>query len=135
MYHKKLHKLKFFFISGCLTLLSTFFGPLTPLQADNLVMKNGDRLTGKIWRASKKIILLETPYGVFRVPRSQVRELEYNELTNRPVVVFLKNGQKLDSVLLDWNATRVRIQNGSNSRLLLWKNILHLSFTTKNAGP
>ena len=44
------------------------------LQADELLMQNDDRLTGRIIRLEGDTVLFQSPYaGTLRIPRTQIR--------------------------------------------------------------
>ncbi len=48
-------------------------------KADEVIMKNGDRLTGDVTRQDKKVLKLKTHYaGTLKITWSEVREIKFS---------------------------------------------------------
>jgi len=76
----------FKYAPACVIALSLFS---SPVFAANVVLKNGDRLTGEIVKLSDNILTLKSPlFGEVELPWKQVLELESDE----GVIVKLKDG-------------------------------------------
>jgi putative salt-induced outer membrane protein YdiY len=60
-----------------------FGSALLPLAADQITLKNGDRLTGKIITADDKILTLKTAYaGEVKIDRAVVTAIQTDEVLN-----------------------------------------------------
>ena len=65
------------FAPACAVALSLFSGPVF---AANVVLKNGDRLTGEIVKLSDNILTLKSPlFGEVELPWKQVLELQSDD--------------------------------------------------------
>lgn len=61
-------------------------------NADEVIMNNGDRLTGDVTRQEKKLLKLKTQYaGTLKITWSEVREIKFD----KPVIVLLKDYNQL----------------------------------------
>ena len=68
----------------------------SPARADQLTMKNGDRVTGSVIKQDgKEITIKTTHFGVVTAPWDQVASVQ----TDQPVVVVLKDGKTLQGTL------------------------------------
>lgn len=77
-----------------LVLVTALCGP-QPLYADTIETKRDERFKGRIVREDAKQVVLRTPYGELRLPRSAVRKH-----TRSAYVVELKDGGKLEGQIL-----------------------------------
>ncbi len=78
--------LVFKFAPACAVVLSLFSSPVI---AANVVLKNGDRLTGEIVKLSDNILTFKSPlFGEVELPWKQVLELQSDD----GVTVKLKDG-------------------------------------------
>jgi putative salt-induced outer membrane protein YdiY len=77
-------------------LLAMLLGGVATARADQLLMKNGDRLTGKIVRSDAKELTLQTPYaGVVRVQRGAISSITSDQTLN----FFTNDGQRYVGLL------------------------------------
>jgi len=80
-------------LANCLSLLAAILLAVTPLSADELLMKDGSRLIGKIGRQTNGTLEFETTYaGTIKVKWDEVSELHADE----PVQLMLKNDELQD---------------------------------------
>lgn len=85
------HKLVLF--AGLLLSAGVF---ASAVRADQLVMKNGDRVTGSIIKQDgKEITIKTTNFGVVTAPWDQVASVQ----SDQPVTVVLKDGKTLEGTL------------------------------------
>ena len=83
----------FIFIATVLT-LSLFAGRPLPAQ-DVLKLKNGDRLSGRIWRIKKSYILIQTPYGAYKIQRKFIGIISLKgKRSNDRTRLILNNGDE-----------------------------------------
>lgn len=67
---------------------TTALGAVSVVKADTVIMRNGDRLSGKVLHMSADTVTLQTSYiGTLKLPRGQVASVS----TNEPATLLLKN--------------------------------------------
>ncbi len=76
--------------------------------ADTVVIKNGDRLTGKIKKMEMGILIIKTTYDPeIKIPWTQIQSL----ITDAPIILKLEDGLRLVG-------RTVKSRNGSNLRIV-----------------
>ena len=81
-------------------------------NADEVIMKNGDRLTGNVTRQDKKVLKLKTQYaGTLKISWSKVREIKFDE----PVIVLLKDYNQLSVLSLSLDGDLITLNQVSVS--------------------
>jgi tetratricopeptide (TPR) repeat protein len=96
--------------------------------ADEIKLKNGDKINGRILEEAEDSVVIETPYGKLRIPRDRIESVTKDEAkpTEKPqepqkpqepevkkgstVVIHLKNGDKIEGELLEEAEDAVRVQ-------------------------
>lgn len=69
----------------------------TGAQADTVLLRNGDRLTGRVVHMSPGTLSFETGWGAkLKVPRHEIASIE----TSRPVAVLREDGSEVESVVV-----------------------------------
>ena len=81
---------------AALPALAMFFALIAPAMADEIVIANGDRLTGKIVRKESDTLVLATSYaGDVTVKWADIRR----NSADGPVAVYFEDGSKLSGTL------------------------------------
>lgn len=83
---------------------------LQPSQshADELMLLNGDRITGEIMRLDREICDYSTPYaGTLKLKRSEIESLR----TSARLVVELANGEKVSGTLSCWERSIIMVKS------------------------
>lgn len=95
-----------------LFLLISLFPSL--LSGEVLQLKNGDRISGKIWRITRETILIETPYLTLSLPRVQVQKIQFQR-ARTPVRVIADSGASIEGWLLEAREDGLLLQLPSDS--------------------
>jgi hypothetical protein len=99
----------------CIVLL---LAALQQASADQLILDNGDRISGKLISFSKELVRIETPYsGVIQVERKHVDQLS----TDNEVVVDLISGERVVGKIAPGEGGEILIRSSilGESRLTL----------------
>ena len=103
------------------TLLLCVFAART--FADQVTLKNGDRLTGTIVKLDEEKLLIKSEFaGDVKLPWTAVVAI----VSTQPLHVALKNGQTIDGVVTD-QAELARLGHVSRARMTQIMNLLHLA--------
>lgn len=110
-------------IAGTLVLLAC-----TAALADEIKLKNGDKINGKILEEGNDSVVIETPYGKLRIPRERIESVTKDEpkpaekprepekpeqpevKKGKNVVIHLKNGDKIEGELIEESEDAVRVR-------------------------
>lgn len=79
---------------------------------DTVVLKNGDKLTGKIVGQTDKSVTIKTTYGELTIPRSEIKQIERAPAAPKEVkaAIRLKNGDKVKGKIIERTDKSVTIE-------------------------
>lgn len=98
--------------------------------ADEILLKNGDRIKGRILEMDPTALVFSTKYAKeIKIDLSEVR----NVLTTKPVEIHMKNGWSLKGNILPSKngMMRVKPKNGKESALIEWKKVASINAPQK----
>jgi small nuclear ribonucleoprotein (snRNP)-like protein len=79
-----------------LSIVVALFSSMSTLLADQVTIKNGDRITGSIVKKDAQVLTIERDvFGLVTIPWDQVQTL----LADRPVHVVLSDGRAVQGTL------------------------------------
>jgi sRNA-binding regulator protein Hfq len=82
-------------------------------KTDKIVMKNGDKITGKLLNDP---ILLQTSYATLNIPRSKVQEIIFEGNGKKLDRIFLTNGDKLSGIVKT-SSFKIKLKIGPNATM------------------
>ncbi len=111
------------------------FNGLLPHQslADEILLKNGDRITGRILELDPSALVFSTKYAKeIKIDISEVR----NVSTTTPVEIHMKNGWTLKGNILPTKKglMEVKPKDGEESALIDWKKVESINAPQKKAA-
>ena len=93
-----------------------------------LTLKNGDRMAGRFWRMTGDYVLVEPPYGVFRIRRKYVAKYEIkNSASGRSVLVRFRNGESATAMFLSSDSLGLKVRMEGSERAFSWEEVGEMS--------
>lgn len=111
-------------LSACL-LLAAFHAPLL---SEEIHLKNGDRLSGHIWRIGPSSVLIETAYSTLWVEHVYLEKITVHGTESR-ARVRPRTGTPFESFLAGATSTELifRLESGATRRLA-WGDVVSVAF-------
>lgn len=112
-----------------------FYFLVAAVFAETVKLKNDDSISGKLWRITPGFVLVESPYGIFKIPQKFVNAIDFDTDTSRRKV-FLKH--RRDSLRREkyesaWHlfSHKKKLQENSELILVTVLNVLETSELTR----
>lgn len=87
-------------------------------------LKNGDRISGRIWRVSAQTVMVRTPYATLILPWEMIQKLNFDGPEGLEGKLYPGSGEPIPGRFLRLNSDGVTIQkNDGDTVTFPWNNI------------
>lgn len=97
------------------------------IYSESIKLKNGDIISGKLWRITPGFVLVESPYGIFKIPQKYVTAIEFGAQPAR-AFVKLQNGKEVYGKLLQFGMDAIHLEQDNKKLKLPWEEIREINF-------
>lgn len=118
------------FLSLLIVSLAVFFFSAGPLLADEILLQNGDRLTGTLVKAEGGKVTLKTDYaGEIQIPVEKIKKLS----TDEPNEVHLRDGEVLKGKLKTVEKSKLAVEPSPDreAAIIEWKKVASINPSPK----
>ena len=93
----------------------------SPVFGDEVLLSNGDRISGLVWEESKSQVLLQARHGDYRIPRSLIRRVVYDR--KHRYRLLLDSGKRLSVLVLESDRQGVKISSDGGKIRYEWTEV------------